>query len=118
MYVEKRIGGDYYQYVISITTYNPEQAAIRTLKWYVNYLNQRLFQSCYSYELTHGECFLIIHLKESKYKDTESRSIFLQTGKETADSVREDFKMLACGIIPLEIQQKVTAEIDGIKKEW
>ena len=33
MYVEKRIGGDYYQYVISITTYNPEQAAIRTLKW-------------------------------------------------------------------------------------
>ena len=107
MYVEKRIGGDYYQYVISITTYNPEQAAIRTLKWYVNYLNQRLFQSCYSYELTHGECFLIIHLKESEYKDTESRSIFLQTGK-----------MLACGIIPLEIQQKVTAEIDGIKKEW
>ena len=71
MYVEKRIGGDYYQYVISITTYNPEQAAIRTLKWYVNYLNQRLFQSCYSYELTHGECFLIIHLKESEYKDTE-----------------------------------------------
>ena len=48
MYVEKRIGGDYYQYVISITTYNPEQAAIRTLKWYVNYLNQRLFQSSYS----------------------------------------------------------------------
>ena len=74
MYVEKRIGGDYYQYVISITTYNPEQAAIRTLKWYVNYLNQRLFQSCYSYELTHGECFLIIHLKESEYKDTASRS--------------------------------------------
>ena len=56
--------------------------------------------------------------KESEYKDIESRSIFLQTGKETADSVREDFKMLACGIIPLEIQQKVTAEIDGIKKEW
>ena len=82
MYVEKRIGGDYYQYVISITTYNPEQAAIRTLKWYVNYLNQRLFQSCYSYELTHGECFLIIHLKESEYKDTESRSIFLQICKK------------------------------------
>ena len=118
MYIERRTGGDYYQFVISITTYNPEQAAIRTLKWYVNHLNQSLFQTCYSYELTHGECFLIIHLKESEYKDTESRSIFLQTGEEAADRVREDFKMLACGIIPLKIRQKVTAEIKDIQREW
>nr|WP_295274203.1 hypothetical protein [uncultured Blautia sp.] len=118
MYTERRKGGDYYEYVISITTYNPEQAALRTLKWYVNYLNQGLFQTCYSYVLTHGECFLIIHLKESEYKNAEYRSIFLQTGQEAADRVREDFEMLACGIIPLKIRQKVTAEIDGIQKEW
>ncbi len=118
MYTEKIRGSDYYQYIISVTTYNPEQAAIRTLKWYVNHLNQHLFQTCYSYELTHGECFLIVHLKESEYKDAESRSVFLQNGKETADKVREDFKMLACGIIPPKIQKKVTDEIDGIKKEW
>ena len=85
MYTERRKGGDYYEYVISITTYNPEQAALRTLKWYVNYLNQGLFQTCYSYVLTHGECFLIIHLKESEYKNAEYRRNGKINGKRSAD---------------------------------
>ncbi len=118
MRIEKRDGEDYNIYIISIVNFDASSAAVRSLRWYAEFVSRGLDRARFSVCLTHRSCVLRVKLNESEYNDGERRNLIVKFGEEWVSCVKGDFEMLADGRIPQKIKNSYLEENKAIFTEW
>lgn len=115
--IEERSGGIYFKYVFEVLSYDVHTAALRTMRWYTQYLNKKIDINRYSYYLTHKECIFSARINQSEMDQSYKESIILKAEKEIACS-KKNLELLSVGIVPDEIKKIVSEEFEDISCEW
>ena len=115
--VEERSGGTYFKYVFEVLSYDVHTAALRTMRWYTQYLNKKLDINRYSYNLTHKECIFSARINQSEMAPDYKESILLKARSEIAGS-KKNLELLSVGIVPDEIKKIASEEFEDISCEW
>lgn len=118
MYTEKREGGIYFKFFLHIADFDPYVSAVRTLKWYIDYLNRQLDTDRYIYILTHRECLLSVRLTQTEAECQEHAEQILNKAHFEIERSRPIFVSLSNGMIPDIIKQCATKQFDAILSEW
>lgn len=118
MDIEKRSSGVYYKCIFHLTEYEAAAAAVRTLRWYLSYLNRQLDPSRYSFFLTHTECLLQVKIKEKEWTDINFREQIFARADEIIGDTKKEIEMLSKGIVPEKIKSAFQKEVEDISKEW
>lgn len=116
-HVEERSGGIYFKYVFEVLSYDVHTAALRTMRWYTQYLNKKLDINRYSYNLTHKECIFSARINQSEMDPDYKESILLKARSEIAGS-KKNLELLSVGIVPDEIKKIASEEFEDISCEW